>query len=125
MKTINRKSTKDNRIHLRKEKTDAEKKLWGRLRNKRFQNLKFYRQQGIGNYIADFCCPEKKIVIELDGSQHFEETNREYDHKRTEYFENLGIRVIRFTNFDVMINMDVVLEHLYCLIEKPDDVMEI
>jgi very-short-patch-repair endonuclease len=125
MKTINRLITKKKRIDLRRTQTDAEKKLWGRLRNKHFMKLKFYRQQGIGNYIADFWCPDKKIVIEIDGSQHQEEPNLEYDNKRKEYFNCLGIRVVRFNNVDVLMNIDEVLEHLYCFIEKQDDVMKI
>jgi len=62
--------------------TDAEKKLWSNLRNRQLKGLKFRRQHVIGQYIVDFICFEKKIVIEVDGSQHFENTT--YDSKRTE-----------------------------------------
>ena len=60
---------------------------------------KFRRQHSIGGYIADFYCPSKKLVIEIDGPQHLK--NKEYDEIRTEYFEGLGIKVIRFTNEEV------------------------
>jgi len=65
--------------------TDAEKKLWSNLRNGQLKGLKFRRQHVIGQYIVDFICFEKKIVIEVDGSQHFENTT--YDSKRTEWLE--------------------------------------
>ena len=124
MKTMNRLLTKNKRIELRRTQTDAEKKLWARLRNKHFKDMKFYRQHGIGNYVADFWCPDNKIVVEVNGSQHYEESNLEYDQRRTEYFQSLGIRVVRFTNNDVLMNIDVVLEYLYCFIETPEDVMK-
>jgi very-short-patch-repair endonuclease len=60
--------TKTKRIVLRKNQTDAEKKLWARLRNKQFYGYKIFRQYGVGQYIADFYCPRLKLVIEVDGS---------------------------------------------------------
>ena len=123
MKVMNRKSTKSNRQALRKTETDAEKKLWSRLRNKSFQGLKFFRQAGIGNYIADFYCPSQKVVIEVDGSQHFEH-NQEYDILRSVYFNELGIRVVRFNNIDVLMNIDEVLQYLYTFIYEPENILE-
>lgn len=123
MTHMNLDSTKDNRLKLRKEQTDAERKLWSKLRNKRFYDLKFFRQSGIGNYIADFYCPEKQLVIEVDGSQHWEETNIEYDRSRTEYFEKLGIQVLRFPNIDVLMHIDDVLEYIFVFLEDTGNIM--
>lgn len=123
MKVINRKSTKSKRQALRKEQTEAEKKLWSRLRNKSFHELKIFRQSGIGNYIADFYCPSQKLVIEVDGSQHFEQ-NQGYDILRSAYFNELGIRVVRFNNIDVLMNIDEVLQYLYSFIYEPENMLE-
>src|SRR3989338_5263840 len=91
---INDPSFKLRRRILRKKQTDAEHKLWQRLRNKQVQGLKFYRQYGVGSYILDFYCPQRLLAIELDGSQHL--ATREYDNDRTAYLQRLGITVIRF-----------------------------
>jgi very-short-patch-repair endonuclease len=123
MKFINLKTTRDNRIKLREKQTDAERKLWSRLRNKRFLELKFYRQTGIGGYIADFYCPTHLLVIEVDGGQHFVEYSKVYDQKRTEFFADLNIRVLRFTNFNVLTNIDGVMECIRCFIEEPMNVV--
>ena len=104
--------TKTNRRVLRKNQTDAEKKLWGRLRNKQFYGYKIYRQYGIGQYIADFYCPKLKLVVEVDGGQHFEKKGLSKDKKRDEYFALVNITVVRFSNRDVLTNMDGVLEEL-------------
>lgn len=68
--------------------------------------LKFRRQHGIGEYIADFYCAEKQIIIEIDGDSHFKEDAIEYDRIRTEFINELGIRVIRVTNIDVYENIE-------------------
>ncbi len=65
-----------------------------------------------------------KLVIEVDGSQHFEESNLEYDLKRSEYFRSLGIRVLRFNNGDVLINIDEVMERIYLFLNEPDLIMK-
>jgi len=96
---------------LRKNMTDAEKKLWSLLRNRQFEGLKFRRQHAIGKYIVDFICFEKKIVIEVDGSQHLE--NRIYDANRTEWLQKQDFKVIRFWNNDVLNEIEVVLDKLY------------
>ena len=102
MKIYNKTELKERRRILRKNQTPEEKKIWDHLRNKQFLNLKFFRQYSIDYYIADFYCPKIKLVIELDGSQHFTEYSKNYDKVRTEIFESLEIKVIRFRNFDVM-----------------------
>ncbi len=95
---------------LRKNQTNAELKLWQHLRANRFYGLKFKRQQPIGKYIADFICFEHKIIIELDGSQHF--NNKDYDNDRTKFLNNAGFKVIRIWNNDIFENIEGVLEQI-------------
>ena len=85
--------------------------LWLALRN-RFLNVKFRRQCPIGGYIVDFVCFEARLIIELDGSQHAEETARAYDTVRSEFLEAGGFKVIRFWNNEVRENLEGVLERL-------------
>ena len=91
---------------LRKAPTPAERKLWTYLRNDRL-GVGFRRQHAIGPYIADFCCVKKKLIVELDGSQHLEQV--EYDEERTKYLEMQGYHVIRFWNNEVTNNIEGVL----------------
>ncbi|MFO0390086.1 MAG: DNA repair protein RecO [Alphaproteobacteria bacterium] len=93
---------------LRRNQTDAEQKIWHHLRAHRFGQYGFRRQKPIGNYIADFICMEKQLIIELDGGQHAEQ--QEYDDKRTAFLESKGYKVLRFWNNDVLGNIDGVLE---------------
>jgi very-short-patch-repair endonuclease len=102
----NNKYLKDTRQTLRNRLTPEEAILWNRLKNNHLGH-KFRRQHSIGRFVVDFYCPSKKIVIELDGSQHLD--NEEYDKERTEYFESLKIKVIRFWNSDVNKNLNGVL----------------
>jgi very-short-patch-repair endonuclease len=94
---------------LRKNITDSELKLWQILRNSQLF-YKFRRQYPIGNYIVDFICLEKMLIIEIDGGAHNEERQFQYDTKRTEYLESRGFTVIRFWNNDVTDNLDGVFE---------------
>ena len=96
--------------NLRNNQTDAEKKLWFYLRNKQILNVKFRRQQPIGNYIADLFSPEKKLIIEVDGGQHFESEN---DFERDRWFKENGYTLLRFWNNDVLQNIEGVLEVIY------------
>ena len=106
---------RDNRLlenarKLRKNMTKEENKLWFCfLRRHRFR---FRRQEIIGDYIADFYCKEVKLVIELDGSQHYEHDAVLYDEKRTEYFKTLGISVIRISNMKVNNDFDNVCKYI-------------
>jgi very-short-patch-repair endonuclease len=84
--------------------------LWSRLRNDQLGHT-FRRQHAIGNYIVDFCAPRRKLIIELDGSQHLNQ--QEYDEERTKYLETRGYRVLRFWNNDVLNNMDAVLKAIW------------
>ena len=92
---------------LRHEMTPTERKLWARLRAHRMKGVHFRSQHAIGNYVVDFCAVRKKLIIELDGSQHLEQT--EYDTERTKSLESKGYKVLRFWNNDVTNNMDKVL----------------
>ena len=85
--------------NLRKDMTPAERKLWAYLRRSQL-GLRFRRQHAIGKFIVDFCCIKKKIIVELDGSQHLD--MQEYDESRRKYLESRGYRVTRFWNNDVM-----------------------
>jgi very-short-patch-repair endonuclease len=98
--------TKHRAIQLRKESTPAEQKLWSRIRNDQL-GVTFRRQHAIGNYIPDFCSPQAKLIIELDGSQHLEQA--EYDRERTAYLESKGYRVLRFWNNSVMNDIESVI----------------
>ena len=97
---------------LRKNLTQQERKLWNILRKHQFYGFEFRRQYPIGDYIVDFVCREKKIIIELDGGQHNDDKNIEYDAKRTEFLSNKGYRVIRFWNNDIDSNLDGVFRVL-------------
>ncbi len=97
---------------MRSDMTKEEVKLWNLLRAKRFQGLKFRRQALIGNYIADFVCTEKRLIIELDGGQHNEPQNIEDDRLRTEYLESKGYKVLRFWNNEVWDNIEGVCEEI-------------
>ncbi len=92
--------------------TDAEKHIWFKIRLEQLKGCKFYRQKIIGNYIVDFFCPKAKLAIELDGSQHHLENMIEADQIRDAYLRNQGIRVLRFTDTDALINTDAVIEKI-------------
>ena len=92
---------------MRKEPGPAEAKLWAYLRLMREDGIRFRRQHAIGPYITDFCAPGKKLVIELDGSQHMEQ--EQYDRERTAFLESIGYSVLRFWNSDVMNRIDEVM----------------
>jgi very-short-patch-repair endonuclease len=100
---------KERRRELRRNQTEAEKLLWGYLRNKQFYGLKFFRQYSVGPYIIDFYCPKLRLAVELDGGQHSEEEVRGYDMVRSDYLRAQGIETIRFWNNDVMKNIEGVL----------------
>ncbi len=85
---------------LRKEQTDAEKRLWYFLRDRRLGGFKFRRQHPVGPYIVDLVCVESGLIVELDGGQHVEQAR--YDSRRSAYLEEQGFRVLRFWNDDVL-----------------------
>lgn len=105
----NKAELKNKRRVLRKSFTDAERKLWSRLRNKQLFGFKFFRQYSVGPYILDFYCPAAKLGIELDGGHHAQTSQALYDKKRTEYLNEHNVKVIRFWDNDVLKNTDGVL----------------
>jgi very-short-patch-repair endonuclease len=102
-------TTLENSRRLRKQMTDAERKLWGLLRAGQLDGLKFRRQHPIPPYIVDFCCVEKNLVIELDGSQH----NAQSDSPRTRALASQGWRMIRFWDNDVLLATEAVAEAIW------------
>ena len=113
MGIYNEKILESRRRDLRVKQTEAEKILWQKLRNRQINGFKFFRQYSIGKYIADFYCSELRLVIELDGSQHYEENSLEYDNIREEFMKSLDIKTIRFNNLDVFKSLDEVMERVY------------
>jgi len=101
---------------LRRNQTEPEARLWARLRAHRMDGVHFRRQHAIGNYIVDFCAPRRKLIIEVDGSQHLDQV--EYDRNRTQYLEAKGYRVLRFWNNEVMNGLDAVLNVIWTEINK-------
>ncbi|MEK7811192.1 MAG: DUF559 domain-containing protein [Pseudomonadota bacterium] len=98
---------------LRSSMTDAEQKLWWRIRNKQLGGVQFYRQKPLLSFIVDFYCPKAKLVIELDGGQHFESEHRQKDIERDAQLENIGLKVLRFDDRQVLIELEAVLAVIY------------
>jgi len=97
---------------LRKNMTEAERRLWAKIRMKQLKGCQFYRQKPIGDYIVDFFCSRAKLVIEVDGSHHLVGGTIEYDRIREEYLSSIGLRVLRFTNTDVLTHIGEVVEKI-------------
>jgi very-short-patch-repair endonuclease len=97
--------------------TDAENILWYYLKDRRFLNLKFRRQYSIGPYFIDFYCCESNLGIEIDGGQHYTPDGKKYDRKRSEYLQNKGIKIVRYTNHEVIQNIKSVLDDLYMILD--------
>ena len=107
---------RQNARRMRSAMTEAELKLWNELRAHRLMGLSFRRQMPIGGYIVDFACPEYKLVVEIDGSQHAEK--QAHDQARTDYLEQQGWQVVRFWNDDVLHDIDNVCMHILRLIGR-------
>jgi very-short-patch-repair endonuclease len=97
---------------MRKEMTDAELKLWNEVRAHRLMGLSFRRQMPIAGYVVDFACPDKKLIVEIDGSQHAHEEVSASDVVRTTKLETLGWTILRFWNDDVIRDIDNVCQHI-------------
>ncbi len=97
---------RENVKKLRENQTETEKRLWNSLRNRGLENFKFRRQAPIGPYVVDFFCPEKNLIVELDGGQH---SQNSADEKRTQWLETSGYKVIRFWNNEVLENLEGIL----------------
>ena len=102
----------DIKRRLRSNMTGPETRLWSALRARQLQGMKFRRQHGIGPYIVDFYCPERSLVIEVDGDSHADADQIVRDQLRDTYFQSLGLRVIRYFNDDIVKNLAGVLEDL-------------
>lgn len=103
---------------LRKNQTDAERKLWSILRNRQLCGVKFRRQFPIGRYVLDFYSPECKLDIEVDGGQHYEDKGKKQDGLRTKELNVYGIRTLRFSDLEVLNNRDGVCAIIQELIES-------
>jgi very-short-patch-repair endonuclease len=113
---FNRPTARQRAHQLRRDQTDAEQALWARLRDRQLFGAKFRRQHPIGPFVADFCCPERKLIVELDGGQHAARVAA--DQKRARFLQEQGYRVLRFWNHDVLGNTEAVLERI---VEAPSD----
>ena len=105
---------------MRKQPTDAELKLWKILRMKSLAGFRFRRQRPVAGYILDFYCPARRLAIELDGGQHNDERALEYDCLRTTRLNELGVRVIRFWDNEVLKNPDAVAQEILKHLESPE-----
>jgi very-short-patch-repair endonuclease len=105
---------------LRTKLTVAEQRQCSRLRRKQISGIQFYRQKPIGNYIVDFYAPSVQLVVEVDGSQHLEIAQASYDAERSEYLRQLGLKVLRFDDRQVLMQTDAVVEEIFRTVgEKP------
>ena len=105
------------RQELRNSATETEQLLWEQLRSEKL-GVKFRRQHSIGNYIADFYCPSKKLVIEIDGSQHYTDDGLGYDKVRDEFIGSLRIRIIRFRNKEILKDLAGVMEKIKTVLSE-------
>lgn len=101
---------------LRRNITDAEQRLWQHLRSRQLGGAKFRRQHPVGSFIADFCCLDARLLVEIDGGQHDEQ--RRQDEQRTAYMTAQGYRIIRFWNNEVLQNLEGVLQQIEAEVKK-------
>jgi very-short-patch-repair endonuclease len=101
---------------LRRRMTDAERRLWSKLRLRQIEGFRFRRQAPVGPYIVDFICLETKLIIEVDGGQHAAEKDK--DDERTAWLEAEGYRVVRFWNNDVLSNTEGVVRMIYSALRR-------
>ena len=107
------KTLKQHSRQLRRDMTDAEQHLWQYLRRKQIHNVQFNRQKPLLNYIVDFYCAKVKLVIELDGSQHFEQDYQHKDCVRDQALAELGLLTLRYDNRQVLTELDTVVQEIY------------
>lgn len=101
----------------RKAPTEAEKLFWNRVRRKQIKGYQFYRQRPLGEYIVDFYCPAANLVVEIDGGGHYSPEQMKKDAVRDEYLSQTGLKVLGFSNTDVMTNTDGVMESLHEILD--------
>lgn len=111
-KVFNKKSQTAKRKLLRNNLSKEEILLWIELKNKKLFKYKFRRQYSVGRYVIDFYCPELKLAIEIDGGYHFTDDIKEYDGARQKYIESFGIKFLRFSNNEVLVNLPKVLRKI-------------
>ena len=104
---------------LRHEMTDAEKMLWQKIRRRQLKGYQFFRQKPIGKYIVDFYCPKARLIIEIDGGQHYEEHNQAEDKKRDAELNLIGFKVVRYTNLDIIKNFNSAVEDILKILPNP------
>ncbi len=97
---------------LRKNMTESELLLWSRIRRKQINERQFYRQKIIGNYIVDFYCPSARLIIQVDGSQHFDQSGLRRDMSQDEEMRRLGLRVLRFSSHEVIVDIGGVVSEI-------------
>ena len=108
---------RDRARRLRRDQTEAERKLWARLRDRELDGAKFRRQHPIGPFIVDFCSPEHRLIIELDGGQHA--IRAEADRKRSEFLARRGYSVLRFWDNEVFQDVEAVLQQIARVLRNP------
>jgi len=110
---FNDQSQKDLRKKLRNEMSPVEVLLWARLKGSQLEGYKFRRQYGVGSYVVDFYCPKKRLVVEVDGEEHFlSEGEEEHDKRRDEFLGSCGMKVLHVTGKEVNENMEGVIERI-------------
>lgn len=113
-----RASVKQNAGNNRQNNTPAEAALWEAIRLKKLDGFKFRNQHAIGAYVVDFYCHEAKLAIEVDGEYHLEPNQKEYDEERTLRIEASGVKIIRFTNQEVLTNLEAVLVKIRACLKR-------
>ena len=103
---------------LRRDSTEAERRIWSALRAHRLNGASFRRQTPVGPYVVDFLCHDAKLIIEIDGGQHFEAEHLRRDARRDAFLASKGFRVLRFNNYDVMTNKNGVLEMIALALQE-------
>ena len=103
---------------LRTHLTDAEQRLWSRLRGKQINGIQFYRQKPIGNYIVDFYAPTARLAIEVDGAHHLDVAQARYDTQRSERLEEIGLKVLRFDDRQVLLELESVTQVIFCAVDE-------
>ena len=104
---------------LRRRMTEPETRPWWQLRHLPLENSHFRRQVAIGRYVVDFCCYPARLVVEVDGNQDGRDDALAHDARRTAYLEKHGFRVLRFSNRDVMREIEVVLDTVHAALAVP------
>ena len=109
---------------LRSHLTDAEQRLWSHLRRRQILGIQFYRQRPIGNYIVDFYAPSARLVVEVDGAQHLESTQARYDMRRSEFLSALVLKVLRFDDRQVLLEVESVTQEIFRVVEAIQNASE-